>query len=192
MRTGLRVAAGVAAGYLLGRTRKMRLALMIAAAGITGARGGSPGALLKSGLSQLGSIPEVAELADTAKHELLSAAKAATVAAATKRVEALSGRMQDQLRGHSDEDDADEDTDDAQDSEDTGDSAEAAKDRPRTRRTKRTRARDSEADEEPEDSADEDESDEDLAQDADESEEDESEDGRAPRRRRSPVQRGRR
>jgi hypothetical protein len=36
MKSGTRVAIGVAAGYLLGRTRKMRLALMIAAAGVTG------------------------------------------------------------------------------------------------------------------------------------------------------------
>lgn len=105
MNTGLRIAGGVAAGYLLGRTRKMRLALMLAAAGLTGAWGGSPAALLKRGLSQLGSIPEVAELADTAKKELLGAAKTATVSAATKRVEAISGRMQDQLSGHSGEDD---------------------------------------------------------------------------------------
>ena len=37
MKGGTRVAAGVAAGYLMGRTKKMRLALMIAAAGMTGA-----------------------------------------------------------------------------------------------------------------------------------------------------------
>lgn len=109
MNTGARIAAAVAAGYLLGRTRKMRLALMLAAAGLTGARGGSPAVLLKRVLSQLGSIPEVAELADTVKNELLGAAKTATVSAATKQVEAISGRMQGQLGGRSAEDDAEDD-----------------------------------------------------------------------------------
>lgn len=56
-------------------------------------------------------------MADTAKHELVDAAKAATVTAATKRVEALSGRLQDQISGHSvgEDEDADEDQIDEQD-----------------------------------------------------------------------------
>jgi hypothetical protein len=132
MNSGLRVATGVAVGYLLGRTRKMRLALMIAAAGVTGARGGSPAVLLKRGISQLGSIPEVAEIAETAKHELLDAAKAATVAAAAKRVEAISGRMQDQIHGGS----ADEDTDENDDTDDTDENEETeeTEDEPAPRR----------------------------------------------------------
>lgn len=36
MANGAKVAMAVGAGYLLGRTRKMRVALMLAAAGITG------------------------------------------------------------------------------------------------------------------------------------------------------------
>lgn len=136
MNSGARVAIGVAAGYLLGRTRKMRLALMIAGAGLTGARGGSPSALLKRGISVLGSVPEVAELAETAKNELLGAAKAATVTAATKRVESLSGRLQDQIRGRSDEDtedtEEDEDTDSADGADSTDEPDEETK--PRKRR----------------------------------------------------------
>ncbi len=125
MNSGARVAIGVAAGYLLGRTRKMRLALMIAGAGITGARGVSPSALLKRGMSVLSSVPEVAELAETAKSELLGAAKAATVAAATKRVESLSGRLQDQVRSRQDED-TEEDTDETEPETDEADQADDA------------------------------------------------------------------
>ena len=36
MSNGAKVAMAVGAGYMLGRTKKMRLALMLAAAGITG------------------------------------------------------------------------------------------------------------------------------------------------------------
>lgn len=143
MKSGARVAIGIAAGYLLGRTRKMRLALMIAAAGATGARGGSPGALLKRGLGQLSSVPEVAKLTETAKNELLDAAKAAAVSAATKRVTALSGRMQDQIQGRlGDEDeDVDEDSDNGTDT--ATDEAEEPEERPK-RRSRSQAARDEE------------------------------------------------
>lgn len=151
MKSGARVAIGIAAGYLLGRTRKMRLALMIAAAGATGARGGSPGALLKRGLGQLSSVPEVAKLTETAKNELLDAAKAAAVSAATKRVTALSGRMQDQIQGRlGDEDeDVDEDSDNGTDT--ATDEAEEPEERPK-RRSRSQAARDEEESED--DSAD--------------------------------------
>ena len=158
MKSGARVAIGVAAGYLLGRTRKMRLALMIAAAGATGARGGSPGALLKRGLGQLSSVPEVAKLTETAKNELLDAAKAAAVSAATKRVTALSGRMQDQLQGRSGDEDEDTDEDstdsDSTDTDNTDtdntdtdtDEVEEQEERPK-RRSRSRAARDEEPDE---------------------------------------------
>jgi hypothetical protein len=148
MKSGARVAMGVAAGYLLGRTRKMRLALMIAAAGATGVRGGSPGVLLKRGLGQLSSVPEVAKLTETAKNELLDAAKAAAVTAATKRVTALSGRMQEQIRDRSA--DEDEDTDDNVDADEVDEQDES---RERPKRRGRARAdREGEADDTDEDS----------------------------------------
>lgn len=95
MKAGARVALAVGAGYLLGRTKKMRLALMIAAAGATGRSGTSPGALLQGGLKQLGSSAEVTKVAELARDELLGAAKAAAVTAASRRIESLSGRLQD-------------------------------------------------------------------------------------------------
>jgi len=85
----------VGAGYLLGRTKKMRLALMIAAAGATGRAGTSPQALLKNGLKQLGASAELGKLTDLARDELLGAAKAAAVTAASSRINSLSDRLQE-------------------------------------------------------------------------------------------------
>jgi outer membrane biosynthesis protein TonB len=95
MKTGTRMALGVAAGYLLGRTKKGRLALMIAAAGATGKTGVSPTSLVQSGLKQLSSSAEVGQLTSLARDELLSAVKSAAVTAASGRIESLSERLQD-------------------------------------------------------------------------------------------------
>lgn len=95
MKPGARMALGVGAGYLLGRTKKMRLALMIAAAGASGRMNTSPRALLQNGLKQLGSSAELGKLTDIARDELVSAAKAAAVTAASNRIESLNTRLQE-------------------------------------------------------------------------------------------------
>ena len=92
MKCGLRVALGVAGGYFLGRTKKMKLAMMLA--GIAGGRqAGGPGELLKSGTKLLAGRPELARLTDEVRGRLLEAAKAAAVAAATRQVENLTDRV---------------------------------------------------------------------------------------------------
>lgn len=95
MKVGPRLALGVGAGYLLGRTKKMRLALMIAAAGATGRANTSPTTLLRNGLKQLGSSAELGKLTDMARDELLGAAKAAAITAASNRIESLNDRLAD-------------------------------------------------------------------------------------------------
>ncbi|HJQ47570.1 MAG TPA: hypothetical protein VJ870_14825 [Amycolatopsis sp.] len=120
---GARLALGVGAGYLLGRTKKMRLALMIAAAGVTGRTGTSPGALLQNGLKQLGSSAELGKLADVARDELLGAAKAAAVTAASSRITSLSDRLADggSLRaGKSGKSEVDPDEDEDEDTAERG------------------------------------------------------------------------
>lgn len=91
---GARVAVGIGLGYLLGRTRKMRLALMVAAAGLSG-NAGSPRALVQQGLKQLASSPELSKIAETALGELLDAAKSAAIGVATSRIDSLSDRLQE-------------------------------------------------------------------------------------------------
>jgi hypothetical protein len=91
---GAKVAVAVGAGYLLGRTRKMRIAMMLAAAGITGKFPAMPAGLLAQGLKSLGASEQLHDLSDQLRGEVLTAAKAATLAAATHRVDALNDRLQ--------------------------------------------------------------------------------------------------
>lgn len=126
MKPGARVAAGVGAGYLLGRTRKLRLAFMVAAAGATGAFEGK-GALLRKGLAQLGSSPELSKINSTREH-LVDAAKSAAVNAATSRMDALTERLAPYVEQpsepptESDESDESDESEESEESRDSGDS----------------------------------------------------------------------
>jgi hypothetical protein len=68
------VAAAVGAGYLLGRTRQLKLAVKIARAGGRSPRG--PQDLLVQGSEFLASSPEIAGLGDSVRDELLDTAAA--------------------------------------------------------------------------------------------------------------------
>jgi hypothetical protein len=94
MVNGAKVALAVGAGYFLGRSRKMRLALMLAAAGMTGKFPTSPSALAAQGLKSLGASADVSQLTQQLRGEVLNAARAAALAAATKQVDALNDRLQ--------------------------------------------------------------------------------------------------
>lgn len=140
MKCGARVALGVAGGYFLGRTKKMKLALMLAGMA-AGRQAGGPGALLEQGRKLLNASPELLRLSDDVKGRLLDAGKGAALAVATRQVEALTdrvaGRVESSLgniaergrgsRGSSraaDEDDADQDVaDERADDEPPEDSA---------------------------------------------------------------------
>lgn len=95
MANGMKVAVAVGAGYFLGRTRKMRLALMLAGAGLTGKFPSGPTELAAQGLKSLGASADVTQLTEQLRGELLGAARAAALAAATQRVNALNDRLQD-------------------------------------------------------------------------------------------------
>ncbi|MHA6618754.1 hypothetical protein [Pseudonocardia sp. DLS-67] len=86
------MALGVAGGYFLGRTKKMKLAMMLAGVA-AGRRAGGPGELLKSGTKLLGSTPELAKLTDQVRGRLLDAGKTAALAVATRQVESLTDRV---------------------------------------------------------------------------------------------------
>ena len=94
MVNGAKVALAVGAGYFLGRTRKMRLALMLAAAGVTGKFPTTPTALAAQGLKSLGASADVSQLSQQLRGEVLNAAKAAALAAAMKQVDSLNDRLQ--------------------------------------------------------------------------------------------------
>lgn len=92
MKCGARVALGVAGGYFLGRTKKMKLALMFAGMA-AGQKAGGPGELLKGGTKLLSSSPELAKLTDVVRGRLLEAGKGAAMAVATRQVESLTDRV---------------------------------------------------------------------------------------------------
>jgi hypothetical protein len=91
----------VAGGYLLGRTKKMKLALMLGGMA-AGRRAGGPGELLAQGAKLLGQSPELTRLSDEVRGRLLDAGKAAAVAVATRQVEALTERVTSRVGGVTD------------------------------------------------------------------------------------------
>ncbi|MFD9661483.1 hypothetical protein ACFWAY_07600 [Rhodococcus sp. NPDC059968] len=188
MNNKTQMAAAIGAGYLLGRTRRMKLALMLAGAGTTGRFRGGPRELLTLGTKMLANSPEVAKLGESVRGELLGAAKAAAVTAASQRIDSLSNRLQSggkEITGT-----VSDLPDNVSDVTKVG----------RFDRKKRTRSRDDDeqagADEQPEDdyAGEEDEADDYEEQDEDEAtseepDEDEADEEPAPRKRPTPRRR---
>ncbi|MEU5937703.1 hypothetical protein ABZ807_00725 [Micromonospora sp. NPDC047548] len=97
MKSGLRVGLAVGLGYVLGRRRKLRSALTLAAAVAVGRASRDPDQLLKRGGDLLNSSPQLANLGKLSG-PLASAGKAAATAAAGSGIDAISGK----LRGSAD------------------------------------------------------------------------------------------
>ena len=101
MKYAARVALGVAGGYILGRTKKMKLAMMLAGTA-AGRQAGGPAALLGQGGSAallgqgkklLEASPELSRLADEVRGRLLEAGKGAALAVAARQVDSLTDRL---------------------------------------------------------------------------------------------------
>ncbi|MFZ2172790.1 MAG: hypothetical protein WAW17_01900 [Rhodococcus sp. (in: high G+C Gram-positive bacteria)] len=88
------VVAAVSVGYFLGRTHKMKLALMLAGAGATGRFPGSPGQLVQRGVKLVSSSPQFAEVSQSVRGDLMNAMRIAAVTAASQRIDSLSNRLQ--------------------------------------------------------------------------------------------------
>jgi hypothetical protein len=102
MKCGIGAALAVGAGYVLGRRRKMRTAAMLAGATAVGGIGGLGGSALRRGVKALGSSdlldnvsPQLGDIADKVRGDLVDAAKAAAVAAVTGRIESLTDSLQE-------------------------------------------------------------------------------------------------
>lgn len=83
---------GVAGGYFLGRTKKMKLALMLGG-WAAGRQLGGPGQIFGQATKVLGDSAELTALTDQVRGRLLEAGKDAAMAVATRRVEALTDRV---------------------------------------------------------------------------------------------------
>ena len=101
MKASMRAATAIGVGYLLGRRRKLRTAtLMAAATAVGGTTVG--GLLLKRGMKMLNSTeafgkiaPQLTEITDVVRGDLLTAGKAAATAAVSNRVDSLTGSLHD-------------------------------------------------------------------------------------------------
>ncbi|MQA17017.1 MAG: hypothetical protein GEV09_23665 [Pseudonocardiaceae bacterium] len=103
MKRGPQMALAVAGGYLLGRTKKMKLAIMLGGMA-AGRRVGSPTELLTQGAGLIGGSPEVSKLADQVRADLVEAGKGAVAAAAARQIDSVSDRLHtrsEALRGAS-------------------------------------------------------------------------------------------
>ena len=100
MKGGAQTALALGVGYILGRRRKMRLATMLAVGAATGGAAKLGPAALRQGTKYLGKTdiagalgPQVTEIVNTVRGELLDAAKGAAAAAVTSRVDSLSDNL---------------------------------------------------------------------------------------------------
>ncbi|MEV7797019.1 hypothetical protein [Streptomyces sp. NPDC087512] len=89
------MAAAIAGGYLLGRTRKGKLAFAVGSY-LAGRRIGlSPAQVLSQGLGRLQLTPQFQELSDQVRGELLAAGRTAVTAAANRRLTGLADALRD-------------------------------------------------------------------------------------------------
>jgi hypothetical protein len=102
MKGGAQAALALGVGYILGRNRKMRLATMLAVGAATGGAAKLGPAALRQGTKYLGKTdiagalgPQVTEIVNTVRGELLDAAKGAATAAVTSRIDSLSDNLHD-------------------------------------------------------------------------------------------------
>lgn len=175
MKPAARVALGVGIGYFLGRTKKMRVTMMLAGAGMTGKLPSNPQELLQRSASMLGSSPEINKITESVRGELVHAARAAAVTAASNRIDALNERLQSRASGGG----RSEEPEDAEYEDEYDESRDEEESRGSRRRGSRNR------DEEPDyDETDEEGSDEEDSGEEDSGDEEEPEPERpAPRRR---------
>jgi hypothetical protein len=101
MKTSMRAVTAIGIGYVLGRRKKFRTAAIVAAGMTVG--GTTVGSLvLKRGMKMLGNVdavqkvaPQLGDLTDVVRGDLVSAGKAAATAAVSNRVDALTDSLHD-------------------------------------------------------------------------------------------------
>ncbi|MFD8815383.1 hypothetical protein ACFV23_28785 [Streptomyces sp. NPDC059627] len=133
------LAAAVAAGHVLGRTKKARLAFAMATY-LAGRRFGlDPQQLLTTGLRKIGDAPGVAELNEQVRGELLGTGRQALAAAADRRLTDLAGSLHERTLRIGQERDEDEEYEDEHEEEEEGEEPEEeTEEEPPQRRRRRT------------------------------------------------------
>lgn len=83
----------VAGGYFLGRTKKMKLAIMLAGMASGNKIARDPTQLLAQSARMLQSSPQLSALSDEARSRLVEAGKGVAVAVVSKQMESLTDRL---------------------------------------------------------------------------------------------------
>lgn len=154
MSVSTRVGAALAAGYLLGRFRKLRLALIVGSAMSNKSVRSSGLALLDRTTGGLTASPGVQKIGRQVTTQLADAGRSAAIALASSRIDRLSDQLNERsarLRGELPDLPADESTDEPADEpqDEAEDDYDDARDE-RDRRDERDEPEDSEEPEEPE------------------------------------------
>ena len=87
------LAASIAAGYLLGRGRKAKLAVALGACLASGRLRAKPGQLLSAGAEKMSDSPQLSQLADQLRGDLLNAGRYTLKAAMDKRLGTLADSL---------------------------------------------------------------------------------------------------
>lgn len=98
MKSGPQLALAVGFGYLLGRRKRLRTALVLGAAAAVGRLSRDPRQLLTHGTRALGASPELSRVAGLGG-PLVEAGKAAARAAVTNRIDSVSERLSQRSEG---------------------------------------------------------------------------------------------
>ncbi|MFC5785931.1 histone protein [Streptomyces aureus] len=178
--TKIALAAAVAGGYVLGRTKKARLAFGVATY-LAGRRFGlNPQQLLTQGLQKLGDVPGVGELNEQVRGQLLDAGRGALVAAADRSLVSLADSLHERtLRvGEKDEDEEEEGEEPEEEEEEEPEEEEEEEEEPEEEEGEEPKEEEEEPEEEEEEEPEEEEEEE------PEEEEEETEE-EPPRRRRA-------
>ena len=167
MSTATRVGTAMAAGYVLGRTKKLKLAISVGSMLVGQRIATNPRALLKQGQQLVDSNPELAKIEEQLRGKFLEAVRSAALATVSSRMDLLSDSLQQRsngLRGLAGE------LEPGSDEEEPEDSAEEEPE-----------------DEESEDEQEPDDEDEDEGEEPEDEEDQEPEAEAEPRRRRRPA-----
>ncbi|MER5743307.1 histone protein [Streptomyces sp. NPDC002225] len=117
----LLLAGALAGGYVLGRTKKGRLALTVASYAAGRHFGVEPVKLMSEGARRLGEIPQVADLGDQLRGDLMTAGREAVSAAAGRRLSSFADSLHErtlELEGRNEEEDDEEEEEDRDDEDD--------------------------------------------------------------------------
>lgn len=89
----------VAGGYLLGRTKKGKLALVLGSVFAGRKLGLDPQKLISKGIHKVAETPQFEELSSEVKDQLMTAARTAVSALANRRIESLTDALRERTDG---------------------------------------------------------------------------------------------